>query len=55
MAVIQWNINFMPAVILFVGLDFEKNCYSRTASQALCRNCNIWFDLEANCGRKLED
>jgi len=26
------NINHMPAVIFFAGLDFGKNCCSRTAS-----------------------
>ncbi|OPX41260.1 MAG: hypothetical protein B1H13_03055 [Desulfobacteraceae bacterium 4484_190.3] len=27
------NINYIPAVIFFVCLDFEKNCYSRATSQ----------------------
>jgi len=28
------NINYMSAVIFCASLDFEKNCYSRTASYA---------------------
>jgi len=30
------NINYMSAVIFWASLDFEKNCYSRTAS---------WFSI----------
>ena len=26
------DIKYMPAVIFFAGLDFGKNCYSRTVS-----------------------
>ena len=31
------NINYRPAVIFFICLDFEKNCYSRTASYVSVR------------------
>jgi len=40
------NINYMSAVIFWASLDFEKKCYSRTASLELENSIRIVIKQE---------